>query len=124
MILSKSADGKESNVNAKMFLTTPAPCQKVELQDFRINGHDISINVKVAPPSPDTICVQVLKEHLLEQKIGTLKAEAYTARLYVNAEQREFATDEIVTVPEFPAAPVVLAASLAALAVYRFRNNL
>lgn len=115
---------EKSDVTAKIFLTTPTPCEKVELQDFRIKGHDISINVKVTPPSPDTIYAQVLKEHLLEQKIGTLKAGAYTARLYVNAESREFATDEIVMVPEFPAAPVVLAASLAALAVYRFRNKL
>lgn len=59
---------ERSNVTAKMFLTTPTPCEKVELQDFRIKGHDISINVKVTSPSPDTICAQVLKEHLLEQK--------------------------------------------------------
>ncbi|MEO9295918.1 MAG: FxLYD domain-containing protein [Nitrososphaera sp.] len=78
----------KNDIAARIFFTTPTPCEKVELQDFGIQGRQISINVKVTPPSQDTICAQVLKGHSLEQKIGTLKAGAYAARLYVNGEER------------------------------------
>ncbi|AIF84646.1 hypothetical protein NTE_02603 [Candidatus Nitrososphaera evergladensis SR1] len=79
---------EKSPVTAKVSLTTPTPCYKVEMQDFEKSGNVISINVKVTPPAQDTVCAQVLKSHLLEQDIGTLKAGAYTARLYVNGEEK------------------------------------
>jgi hypothetical protein len=79
----------KNDITARIFLTTPTPCEKVELQDFGlIQGRQISINVKVTPPSQDAICAQVLKGHLLDQKVGSLKAGVYTARLYVNGEER------------------------------------
>ncbi|AIC15424.1 FxLYD domain-containing protein [Nitrososphaera viennensis] len=79
---------EKSLVTAKVSLTTPTPCYGVEMQDFEKSESDISISVKVTPPAPETICAQVLKRHLLEQDIGTLKAGAYTARLYVNGEEK------------------------------------
>ena len=42
---------EKGEITAKISLTTPTPCEKVELQDFDIHGRQISINVKVVPPS-------------------------------------------------------------------------
>lgn len=79
---------EKSDVAARISLTAPTPCEKVELQDFDVKGNEISINVQITHPSPDTICAQVLKEHSLAQEIGPLKAGAYNAHLYVNGEER------------------------------------
>lgn len=79
---------EKSPVTAKVSLTTPTPCYGVEMQDFTKSSNEISVNVRVMPPAPGTICAQVLKSHLLEQDIGTLKAGAYTARLYVNGAEK------------------------------------
>ncbi len=49
-------------------------------------------------------------------------AEDFT--ISCNAESLEFATSSVQVVPEFPAAMVVLAGSLAGLALYRFRDKL
>lgn len=93
---------EKNEITAKISLTTPTPCEKVELQDFNVNGREISINVKIVPPSQDIVCAQVLKEHSLEQKIGPLKAGAYTTLLYVNGERRAstklFVTEKDVAV--------------------------
>ncbi|HZT35117.1 MAG TPA: hypothetical protein VFA15_04290, partial [Nitrososphaera sp.] len=73
---------EKSPVTARVLLATPTPCYGAEVQSFEKSGNnEISINVKVTPPSPETTCAQVLKEHLLEKDIGTLKVGAYTARL-------------------------------------------
>ena len=80
---------EKSPVTARVLLVTPTPCYGAEVQSFEKSGNnEISINVKVTPPSPETTCAQVLKEHLLEKDIGTLKVGAYTARLYINGEQK------------------------------------
>ncbi|MEO9364370.1 MAG: FxLYD domain-containing protein [Nitrososphaera sp.] len=79
---------EKSPVTARVSLAAPTPCYGAEVQGFEKSGNEISINVKVTPPSPETACAQVLKEHLLEKDIGALQAGAYTARLYVNGEQK------------------------------------
>lgn len=77
-----------SNVVAHIFLTAPTPCHEVTLQDFKLSDDEISINVEVNPPPPETVCIQVLKQHSLTQEIGQLDAGAYTARLYVNGQEK------------------------------------
>ncbi len=77
-----------SNVVAHILLTAPTPCHEVTLQDFKLSDGEISINVEANPPPPGTACIMVLKQHSLTQEIGRLDAGAYTARLYVNGQEK------------------------------------
>jgi hypothetical protein len=84
----------KNKVTAIISLTTGTPCDKVELQDFELDGNNnnLSIKVRLLPPLPDTSCAQVVTQHVLKQNIGKLDAGTYAAQLYVDGVQRTNAT--------------------------------
>jgi hypothetical protein len=65
-------------------VTTGTPCEKVELQDYKLDGDNLSIDVRIVQPPPDTLCAQVVTQHVLEQNIGKLGRGTYSAQLNIN----------------------------------------
>jgi hypothetical protein len=76
---------EKNEITALISVTTGTPCDRVELQDYRLDGNNnLSINVRLIPPLSDISCVQVITQHVLEQNIGKLDEGTYTAELYVD----------------------------------------
>ncbi|MEM3094230.1 MAG: FxLYD domain-containing protein [Nitrososphaera sp.] len=82
----------KNEVTAIISLTTGTPCEKVESQGHELDGNNLSINVRIVPPPPDTSCAQVVTQHVLEQDIGRLEAGTYAVQLYVDGTPRASAT--------------------------------
>jgi hypothetical protein len=87
----------KNEITAIVSLTTGTPCDKVELQDYDLDGNNLSINAQIIPPSSDILCVQMITQHMLEQNIGKLGAGTYSAQLYVNGVPRAKATLNVST---------------------------
>ncbi len=81
---------EKNEITAIISLTAGTPCDKVELQDYRLDGNsNLSINVRFIRPQSDISCVQVITQHVLEQNIGKLDSGTYTAQLYVDGVPQE-----------------------------------
>lgn len=87
---------EKSTVKAIVSLAAPTPCHSVEMQDSEVSLNNIYLHIEVAPPQEGTVCVQVLKEHTLEQGIGQLEAGLYHVRLYVNGEMKVLSQLDVV----------------------------
>ncbi len=87
----------KNEITVIVSLTTGTPCDKVELQDYRVDDNNLSINVQLIPPSSNILCVQMITQHVLEQNIGKLGAGKYSAQLYVNGVLRAKTTLNVST---------------------------
>jgi len=89
---------EKNEITALISLTAGTPCDKVELQDYRLDGNNnLSINVRFIPPQSDISCVQVITQHVFKQNIGKLDAGTYTAQLYVDGVPKEKKTLSVST---------------------------
>jgi hypothetical protein len=75
---------EKNEITVIISLTAGTPCDKMEVKDYRLDGNNMSINVRLILPQSDISCAQVMTQHILEQNIGKLDAGTYTAQLYVD----------------------------------------